>query len=149
MATVLPPIATELRCQVTAASYLQTDDTPVTILEDTGSRKARIWTYLDPLAPQVAFDATPTHEREGPEAFLARFSGDLQADAYKGYDALCRTGRIRELGCWAHARRGFVEALPTDSAGCAPRSRFRSFRSVPPKRRAASSAITVRTRIGS
>jgi hypothetical protein len=23
-------------------------------------------------------------------------------------------GRIREIGCWAHARRGFVEALTTD-----------------------------------
>jgi hypothetical protein len=74
----------------------------------------RIWTYLDPLAPQVVFDATPTHERDGPETFLAGFAGDLQADAYTGYDALYRTGRIRELGCWAHARRRFVEALPTE-----------------------------------
>src|SRR5262249_23399271 len=24
-------------------------------------------------------------------------------------------GRIREIGCWAHARRGFVEALSTDA----------------------------------
>jgi transposase len=63
VATALAPIGEELRRQVTAASYLQTDDTPVTILEDTGSRKGRIWTYLDPLAPQVVFDATRTHER--------------------------------------------------------------------------------------
>jgi hypothetical protein len=115
VATALAPIGDELRRQVTAADYLQTDDTPVTILEETGSRKGRIWTYLDPLAPQVVFDATPTHEREGPEAVLAGFAGDLQADAYQGYDALYRTGRIREIGCWAHARRGFVEALPTDA----------------------------------
>jgi transposase len=115
VATALAPIGDELRRQVTAASYLQTDDTPITILEETGSRKGRIWTYLDPLVPQVVFDATPTHERDGPEAVLASFAGDLQADAYTGYDALYRTGRIRELGCWAHARRGFVEALPTDA----------------------------------
>jgi transposase len=115
VATALAPIGDELRRQVTAATYLQTDDTPVTILEETGSRKGRIWTYLDPLAPQVVFEATPTHEHHGPEAFLASFAGDLQADAYTGYDALYRTGRIRELGCWAHARRGFVEALPTDA----------------------------------
>ena len=69
----------------------------------------------DPLARQVVFYATPTHERDGPEAFLAPFVGDLHADAYTGYDALYRTGRIREIGCWAHARRGFVEALPTDA----------------------------------
>jgi transposase len=62
----------------------------------------------------VVFDATPTHARDGPEAFLAAFAGDLQADAYTGYDALYATGRIREIGCWAHARRGFVEALTTD-----------------------------------
>jgi transposase len=115
VATALAPIGEELRRQVTAARYVQTDDTPVTILEEAGSRKGRIWTYLDPLAPQVVFDATPTHERDGPAAFLARFTGHLQADAYTGYDALYRTGRIQEIGCWAHARRGFVEALPSDA----------------------------------
>jgi transposase len=115
VATALAPIGAALRRQVTAANYLQTDDTPVTILEETGSRKGRMWTYLDPLARQVVFDATPTHERDGPAAFLADFVGALQADAYTGYDGLYRTGRIREIGCWAHARRGFVEALPTDA----------------------------------
>jgi transposase len=115
VATALTPIGDELRRQVTAATYLQTDDTPVTILEASGgSRKGRLWTYLDPIGRQVVFDATPTHERDGPEAFLASFAGDLQADAYTGYDALYATGRMREIGCWAHARRGFVEALTTD-----------------------------------
>ena len=115
VATALTPIGDELRRQVTGATYLQTDDTPVTILEPSGgSRKGRLWTYLDPIGRQVVFDATPTHERDGPEAFLAAFAGDLQADAYAGYDALYATGRIREIGCWAHARRGFVEALTTD-----------------------------------
>src|SRR2546422_6387427 len=31
------------------------------------------------------------------------------------YEALYATGRIREIGGWAHARRGFVEALSTDA----------------------------------
>jgi transposase len=115
VATALTPIGDELRRQVTAATYLQTDDTPVTILAPSGgSRKGRLWTYLDPIGRQVVFDATPTHERDGPETFLATFTGDLQADAYTGYDALYATGRMREIGCWAHARRGFVEALTTD-----------------------------------
>ena len=115
VATALAPIGDQLRSEITAASYLHTDDTPVTILEERGgSRKGRLWTYLDPLGQQVVFDATETHERDGPEAFLAPFRGDLHADAYPGYDALYATGRIREIGCWAHARRGFVEALTTD-----------------------------------
>jgi len=62
----------------------------------------------------VVFEATATHERAGPEAFLATFTGHLQADAYTGYDAVYRSGRIVEVGCWAHARRRFVEALDTD-----------------------------------
>lgn len=115
VAAALTPIGDQLRREVTAATYLQTDDTPVTILDDRhGSIKGRLWTYLDPLGRQVVFDATATHERDGPEAFLAAFAGDLQADAYTGYDGLYRTGRMREIGCWAHARRGFVEALATD-----------------------------------
>ncbi|HKE92189.1 MAG TPA: IS66 family transposase [Gemmatimonadales bacterium] len=115
VATALSPIAEQLRREVTAADYLQTDDTTITVLADRGgSFKGRIWTYLDPLANQVVFDATTTHERDGPAAFLVDFRGKLQADAYSGYDALYQTGRVIEIGCWAHARRRFVEAFMID-----------------------------------
>jgi transposase len=115
VASALAPIGDHLRREVTTATYLQTDDTPVTVLgAQGGSFKGRLWTYLDPLGQQVVFDATATHERDGPEAFLAPFAGALQADAYAGYDALYRSGRVVEIGCWAHARRRFVEALTTD-----------------------------------
>jgi transposase len=115
VATALSPVGDQLRREVTATDYLQTDDTPVTVLDpDTGSFKGRLWTYLDPIGRQVVFDATPTHERDGPLAFLRDFRGQLQADAYAGYDGLYASGRVIELACWAHARRRFVEALMTD-----------------------------------
>jgi transposase len=115
VAAALAPIGDQLRREVTATDYVQTDDTPVTVLgEDGGSFKGRLWTYLDPLGGQVVFDATATHERDGPAAFLATFTGYLQADAYAGYDAVYRGGRVVEVGCFAHARRRFVEALETD-----------------------------------
>ena len=115
VATALAPIGEQLHREITAATYLQTDDTPITVLDERGgSYKGRLWTYLDPLGRQVVFDATPTHERDGPETFLTAFQGALQADAYTGYDGLYRTGRVVEIGCWAHARRRFVEALMTD-----------------------------------
>ncbi|MGH6950454.1 MAG: IS66 family transposase [Vitreimonas sp.] len=116
VATALAPIGEQLRRELVATSYLQTDDTSVTVLgERGGSYKGRLWTYLDPIGRQVVFDATPTHERDGPERFLADFSGRLQADAYRGYDALYQSGRVLEIGCWAHARRRFVEAFMTDT----------------------------------
>jgi transposase len=115
VADALAPIGAQLRREITAADYLQTDDTPVTVLDDgIGSFKGRLWTYLDPLGRQVVFDATPTHERDGPLAFLRDFRGQLQADAYAGYDGLYASGRVIELACWAHARRRFVDALMTD-----------------------------------
>jgi len=115
VATALTPIGDQLRREITAATYLQTDDTSVTVLGDHGgSFKGRLWTYLDPLGQQVVFDATATHERDGPAQILADFRGALQADAYAGYDGLYQSGRVREIGCWAHARRRFVEAFMTD-----------------------------------
>jgi transposase len=117
VATALTPIGEQLRREITAADYLQTDDTSITVLDERGgSFKGRLWTYLDPLTPQVVFDATPTHEGDGPKAFLAPFQGTLQADAYTGYDALYQSGRVIEVGCWAHVRRGFVEAFMIDTA---------------------------------
>ncbi len=117
VATALAPIGEQLRREITATDYLHTDDTSITVLADDrgGSYKGRLWTYLDPIGRQVVFDATPTHERDGPDRFLADFRGKLQADAYRGYDALYATGRVLEIGCWAHARRRFVEAFMTDS----------------------------------
>ena len=32
-------------------------------------------------------------------------------DAYAGYEVVFQTGRVTEVGCWAHARRRFFEAL--------------------------------------
>ena len=117
VAAALTPIGDQLRREVVAADYLQTDDTSITVLDERGgSFKGRIWTYLDPLTTQVVFDATPTHERDGPAAFLVDFRGKLQADAYSGYDGLYQGGRVIEIGCWAHARRPFVEAFMTDTA---------------------------------
>jgi transposase len=117
VASALGPIGEQLHRELVAVNYLQTDDTTITVLDERGhSFKGRVWTYLDPLTRQVVFDATTTHERDGPAAFLAEFRGKLQADAYSGYDHLYQSGRVIEIGCWAHARRRFVDAFMTDTS---------------------------------
>jgi transposase len=114
-ADALNPIYEHLRRRVVAVDYLQTDDTPVTILgEGGGSLTGRLWVYLDPLGGKVLFDATPTRGRDGPERVLKDFKGYLQADAYSAYDALYRTGALVEVGCWAHARRKFFDTREQD-----------------------------------
>lgn len=114
-ADALNPIYEHLRQRIVTVDYLQTDDTPVTVLgADGGSLTGRLWVYLDPLGKRVFFDATPTRGRDGPERVLKDFKGHLQADAYSAYDALYRTGRIVEVGCWAHARRKFFDTREQD-----------------------------------
>lgn len=85
------------------------------------TRTARLWAYqcsgfrVDPGGgwaahpPAVVFDFTESREGLHPMRVLAGYSGYLQADAYAGFDALYRDGRIVEVACWAHARRKFFE----------------------------------------
>jgi transposase len=118
VADALGPIVERMKDEITHRDYLQTDDTPVKVLAYRKEGfKGRLWAYLDPLGGQVVFDATPNHERKGPEEFLASFEGYLQADAYSGYDELYKRKRKRivEVGCWAHGRRRFVDSLSTDA----------------------------------
>jgi transposase len=115
VAEAVSPIYDELKTQILKTDYLQTDDTSVVILDDPkGSYKGRLWVYRDSLGRQAIFDATRTHEKDGPRKFLKGFSGFLQADAYKGYDVLYRDRTVTEVACWAHGRRRFVEGRDTD-----------------------------------
>lgn len=110
-AEILAPIAEQIRKDALASGVVQTDDTPVTIQEgsDKNSRQGRVWVYRG-LKGEVFFDMTESRGRDGPRAVLADFSGYMQADAYPVYDAFYKDGAIKEVGCWAHARRYFIKA---------------------------------------
>jgi transposase len=111
-AELATPLVEWMRRDLLRSAIVQTDDTPVTVLDaEGGTHKGRLWVYLgDRLHPHVVYDYTPTREGDGPVRFLDGFSGYLQADAYSGYDALYTSGKIIEVGCLAHARRYFHEA---------------------------------------
>ena len=115
-ADVLTPLWQSLTQNVLSAKVVHTDDTPIPVQDPTREhcRTGRIWTYVSDHG--TVYDATETRSRDGPLAFLKSFRGYLQCDAYAGYDELFRTakGSIVEVGCWAHARRKFVEAEKTN-----------------------------------
>jgi hypothetical protein len=61
-----------------------------------------------------------TRGSEHPRRFLNGFSGYLQSDGFAGYDALARAQpHITGVGCWAHARRKFVDVQKAQ-AGAEP-----------------------------
>ncbi len=111
-AELVSPLVGWMQSELRRSRILQTDDTPVTVLDEQGgTHKGRLWVYLgDRGHPHVVYDYTPTREGIGPSRFLDGFQGFLQADAYSGYDALYASGSVLEVGCWAHARRYFHEA---------------------------------------
>ena len=118
-AQLLDPLYEELKRFVLRSKVVQTDDTPVKVQDRKlpKTRTGRIWPYVGDANHQaVVYDYTATRERAGPEEFLRGYRGYLQADAYVAYDSFfTNTERgLVEVGCWAHARRHFFEALETD-----------------------------------
>jgi transposase len=115
---LLEPLVQALGRYVIGADKLHADDTPIPVL-DPGHGKTktgRLWTYVrddrpagSTQAPAVLFRYSPDRKGERPRQHLTEFSGVLQADAYSGFGHLYEGGRIREAGCWAHARRAFYE----------------------------------------
>jgi len=110
------PLYDAMKKGVLAQDIIQSDDTPVQVQENYrsgGSKRCFLWEYRG-LDGVVVFDFTTSRSRAGPSAFLAGWKGKLQADAYGGYHELYATGNVVEVGCWAHARRSFFEALDTE-----------------------------------
>jgi transposase len=115
-AHVLTPLYLLLKARVLAAKVVNTDDTPIPVQDATREhcRTGRIWAYVS--SGGIVYDATEDRCRDGPLDFLKQFRGFLQCDAYAGYDELFRTRpHVVEVGCWAHARRKFVEAEKTNA----------------------------------
>jgi hypothetical protein len=106
-----------MRRSILETGYVNTDDTPVKVHQGKGgpgrTKQGRIWVYVSPERREAVYDFTTTRAGEGPRSFLEGFEGFLQADAYAGYDQLYASGEVVEVGCMAHARRKFYDALDT------------------------------------
>ena len=116
-AALLRPLWELQKGRVQQSLVIQTDDTPVRVQAQAGAaaHQGRLWVQVgDAGHPGLVYFYSPNQEGQWPRAFLKGYKGFLHADAYTGYDALFATGTIREVGCWAHARRKFFEAQKAD-----------------------------------
>ncbi len=59
----------------------------------------------------ILFEYRPTRNGDHASKFLGDYHGYLVCDGYDGYNKLKNAIRC---GCWAHVRRRFVDALPSD-----------------------------------
>lgn len=123
----LKPVYEELHGGLIQRQVLHADETTLQVLKlegRTARSKCYMWLYRtsgDAEHTIVLYEYRPTRKAENAAAFLEGFSGWLHADGYAGYHRLSEN--IRVVGCWAHLRRKFdeaVNALPKEQrAGCA------------------------------
>ena len=109
----LKPLWKHLQQHLLRRSELHVDETTMPCLAKEQTRKMRMWTYLSSAGeepPIILYHFTPTKAGEHVRQFLKGWSGYLHADAASNYDELFRQNpKIREVACWAHARRKFYE----------------------------------------
>ena len=117
---LLEPIVAAMRQDLLRASYLQADETtvPVQMHDQRGANhQAYLWQYGSP-GGETVFEFQLGRGREGPRKFLTNWEGILQTDGYQAYDDVGGPKMVH-VGCWAHARRKFVDAVkvnPQDAA---------------------------------
>ncbi|RMV67700.1 ISPsy5, transposase [Pseudomonas caricapapayae] len=70
-----------------------------------------------PDKPVILFDYSTSRAQEVPTRLLDGYRGYVMTDDYAGYNALGAQAGVERLGCWAHARRKFIEAQKVQPKG--------------------------------
>lgn len=126
----LEPLYDNLRRLLLERSVLHADETTLQVLHEEGKAaqsKSYMWLYRTGgdakipqetlschklaihLMPIVLYDYQPDRRAKRPQVFLKDYKGYLHTDGYEAYHGLSED--IVVVGCWAHARRKFDEAL--------------------------------------
>lgn len=113
---LVQPLINLLRDSLLTYDIVQMDETTVQVLKEPGkSAQSKSYLWLQrggpPDAPVILFDYDPTRSQAVPKALLEGFTGYLQTDGYSGYNSVVAAGNLVHLGCMAHARRKFSEAV--------------------------------------
>ncbi|MEO7906098.1 MAG: IS66 family transposase [Saprospiraceae bacterium] len=119
--TLLHPLYEELKNKVLSSSYLQVDESPIKVLDqdhDKGIHQGYQWVYYSPTQKLVYFNYRKGRGQSGPKEILNGYQGILQTDGWQVYDKFASIPGIHLVGCLAHARRQFHEALETHKTKC-------------------------------
>ncbi len=117
VADLLRPTYYRLKELVLDSDYIQSDETTIPIInnEKHTTIKGYIWMIRAVMGNLVFF-----HYDQGSRAqkvalqLFKDFQGVIQTDGYAVYDIYEHKKGVLPIGCWAHARRYFEEALKED-----------------------------------
>jgi transposase len=112
---LVQPLMNLIHENILEQPYLHMDETVVQVLNEpnkTAQSKSYMWVLRStlPTAAAVLFRYEPTRSGDVAKELLRDFKGALMVDGYEGYNPVCMNNNITRLGCFAHARRKFIEA---------------------------------------
>lgn len=114
----LKPIYNYIRAELLEGGYIQADETPVRYcdpdLKKGKTEQGWLWAISRP-GGDVVFDWRLSRRHGELTSLLDGYSGLLQSDAYGAYeDYTSKHKGVTALGCMAHARRKFYDALQSN-----------------------------------
>jgi len=117
----LQVIEREILKKIVNSGYVQMDESTLRVLikGKTGkSKKGYMWVAHAPELKLVVFTYRNSRNAKGPVEILGEeYAGILQTDGYNGYNPFCNNNKnVERIGCFAHTRRGFENALRNDKA---------------------------------
>jgi transposase len=116
-AQCIEPIYNELRETLKESRYVQADETVHKVLESNkpGSlHQGYMWAFYLPHCKSPYFEYHPGRGSSALGTLLSGKTQVVQSDGYSAYEIFDKLEGKVHAGCWAHARRKFVEAMSYD-----------------------------------
>ena len=116
--TIIKPLVAAMQGYLLAQHSLCADETRVQVLDEPDKKatsQSYMWVYRSnemSEQPLVIYDYQAGRSRACLKEFLGDYQGYLQCDGYAVYD---NVDNIIPVGCWAHARRKYNDALKAES----------------------------------
>ena len=120
-AHLFEPLYQQLKAILLKQHIIQADETTLNVIKD-DKIKSYMWVYCtgtdspkpdNPIPNIVLYEYQLTRAGQCAADYLKGFTGYLQTDGYKAYEKTTTT----LVGCWAHARRRFMDAKKAQPNG--------------------------------
>lgn len=105
------PLYEQLHKELLRQDIVNVDETRVHVLKEDGresSQMSQMWVFCSAEKKIALYQYSTSRSGRVAKEMLQGFSGYTQTDGYSGYNCL---DSVTHVGCWAHARRKWVECF--------------------------------------